>query len=242
MKYALSCAIVCAAVCLLPIRSEAQTLYGLGGLFIHPTALTPQRGEFSLSASWFSQRIAGQGSTEWAPFGLSYGVSDRLEVGALYADRLRTNGLRRGSVGLFVRNQLLPEKAKQPAVALSASYLGSDVKLASVAGTASYHFRRGDRTLVLGHAGVQWGWRGDGVPDTDAVSLFVGAEVPLGQGFSVLGEYGTRFAFDYKERSALGLMWRSPRGFSVAAGYVNVGRSSENRFFVGVGVPIGGNK
>jgi hypothetical protein len=37
-------------------------------------------------------------------------------------------------------------------------------------------------------------------------------------------------------------MWHGRRDFSVAVGYVNVGRSSENRFFVGVGVPLGGNK
>ena len=242
MKPELSFAVVCTAACLLSVRAESQTLYGPGGLFIHPTAFTPQRGELSLSASWFSQHITGQRSTEWAPLGLSYGLTDRLEIGAMYVDRLRTTGLRRGSGGLFVRNQLLPERSHRPAVALSASYLGGDVLLASVAGTASYHFRRGTRTTIVGHAGVQWGWRGDGVPACDALSLFLGAEIPLGKGFSVLGEYGTRFAFDYKERSSLGVMWRAPRGFSVAVGYVNVGRSSENRFFVGVGIPIGGNK
>jgi hypothetical protein len=160
----------------------------------------------------------------------------------MYMDRLAATGNRRGSVGAFVRQQLVPEQAERPAVALSASYLGSDVRLASVAAVASCRFRQRGRTAFIGHAGVQWAWRGDGVPESDAVSAFVGAEVPLGSGFSLLGEYGTRFRFDYKESSALGLMWRGRRDFSVAIGYVNVGRSSANRFFVGVGVPLGGNK
>jgi hypothetical protein len=230
------------AVCGLTERTQAQTLYGQSGLFIHPTAFTPKRHSLTFSASWFTQHIQGQRRTEWVPLGLSYGITDRLEVGVLYMDRLAETGLRRGSVGGFVRQQLVTENAGRPAITLSGSYLGSDVQLASAAMVASYHFRRGTRTALIGHAGVQWGWRADGIPASDAVSVFVGAEVPLGGGFSVLGEYGSRFAFDNKDRSALGLMWHGRQGFSVAVGYVNVGRSSDNQFFVGVGVPLGGNK
>jgi hypothetical protein len=203
-----------------PIGAHAQTLYGPGGLFIHPTAFTPPAQSLTASASWFSQQIAGQRAT----------------------DRLASNDLRRGSVGLFLRDQLVRETGGRPAVALSASYLGSDVKLASVAASAGYHFRSRGRTVLIGHGGLQWGWRGDGVPPADSLSVFVGAEAPVRYGISALAEYGTRFSFDYKESSALGLMWRSKHGFSVAAGYVNVGRSSANRFFVGVGVPLGGNQ
>jgi hypothetical protein len=225
-----------------PIGVHAQTLYGPGGLFIHPTAFTPPAQSLTASASWFSQQIPGKRATEWVPLGLSYGITSRLEVGAMYVDRLAAKDLRRGSGGLFLRGQLMRETRSQPAVALSASYLGSDVKLASVAASAGYHVRSGGHTLLVAHGGLQWGWRGDGVPPADSLSVFVGAEAPVRYGISALAEYGTRFSFDYKESSALGLMWRSKHGFSVAAGYVNVGRSSANRFFIGVGVPIGGNQ
>lgn len=224
-----------------PVGVRSQTLYGEGGLFIHPTAFTPAAKSITASASWFSQEIAGSRATEWAPLGMAYGITNRLEVGALYADRLNTNGLRRGSGGLFLRDQVVPEAHGRPAVALSASYLGSDVKLASVAASAGYHFRSRNRTVLVGHGGIQWAWRGDGVAPGDSVSVFAGVEAPVWHGISVLAEYGTRFSFDYKETSAVGLMWHASHGFSVAAGLVNVGRSSSNRFFVGVGVPIGGN-
>ena len=222
--------------------AHAQTLYGPGGLFIHPTAFTLSAHSLTASASWFSQKIEGSRASEWVPLGLSYGVTDRLEVGVLYVDRLASTGLRRGSGGLFLRDQLVSETAGRPAIALSASYLGSDVKLASASASAGYHFRSRGHTVLIGDGGVQWGWRGDDVPSGSAVSFFVGAEAPLKYGVSLIAEYGTRFSFDYKESSALGVMWRSRSGVSVAAGYVNVGRSSSNRFFVGVGIPIGGNK
>ncbi len=231
-----------AAACALPGKTAAQTLYGPSGLFIHPTAFTPQRGALTFSASWFSQQVSGQRRTEWVPLGLSYGITDRLEAGALYMDRLAVSGRRRGSFGGFVRQQLLEDTANHPAVALTGSYLGSDVLLASLAAVASHHFRQSGRTVWTGHAGLQWAWRGDGVPPSDSVGVFLGAEVPFGQGFSLLGEYGTRFSFDNKARSAIGFMWHGRRDFSVAVGFVNVGRSSDNRFFVGVGVPLGGNK
>lgn len=230
------------AVSLLPVQIAAQTLYGQSGLFIHPTAFTPKRYSLTFSASEFTQRESGRRQTEWVPLGLSYALSDQLEIGALYVDRLSANGTRRGSVGVFARHQLVKETERRPAIALSGSYLGSDVRLASLATVASYHFRRNGRVLLIGHTGVQWGWRADGVPASDSVSAFLGAEVPLGSGFSLIGEYGSRFGFDARERSAVGLMWHGSRGFSVALGYVNVGRSSDNHFFVGVGVPLGGNK
>jgi len=228
--------------CLASLGVQAQTLYGPGGLFIHPTAYTPAAHAFEASASWFSQKIDGSRATEWVPLGVSYGVTDRLEVGAMYVNRLSAAGLSRGSAGLFLRDQLVTETPRRPAVALSASYLGSDVKLASVAASAGYHLQSRGHTILVGHGGIQWGWRGDDVPSSNSVSVFGGVEVPLKYGVSALAEYGTRFSFDYKESSAFGLMWRSRKGISVAVGFVNVGRSSSERFFVGVGVPIGGNK
>src|SRR5205823_2391005 len=150
---------------------------------------TPPAHSITFSASWFAQRIAGQRQTEWVPLGLAYGVTDRLEVGALYVDRLAATGKRRGSLGAFVRHQIVPETAECHAIALSGSYLGRVVRRASAGVVPGYHFRRGERTVRLGLAGIRWGWRGEGVPPADAVSVFAGAEVPLGGGFSALGEY-----------------------------------------------------
>jgi hypothetical protein len=209
----LACGLLLAFVSGAATNLCAQTLYGPGGLFIHPTAYTPPAQSLTLSASYFTQDIAGDRATQWVPLGLSYGVTSRLEVGAMYVDRLASNGLDRGSAGVFLRDQIVRETAGRPAVALSGSYLGSDVKLASVAASAGYHFRSAGRTVLIGHAGIQWGWRGDGVPPGDSVSEFIGAEAPVRYGVSVLAEYGTRFSFDYKESSALGLMWHSRHGF-----------------------------
>jgi hypothetical protein len=163
-------------------------------------------------------------------------------VGYLHIDRLSVTDTRRGSEGLFVRGQVVSETRSRPAFTLAASYVGNDVQLASLAGVAGYHFRHGGHTYLISNVGLQWVWRGDSGLSSDALAVYTGIEAPIGHGLAIVAEDSSRFGFDYKERSGFGLMWRGRNGLSLALGYVNVGRSSSNRFFVGVGVPLGGNK
>lgn len=237
---------VCALVGLTVLLSlsslgGAQTIYGPGGLFVHPSAFVPQRGAIGLNVSWFSQKIDAGGRTEWLPVSLTYGATERLEVGALYVNR-RARGRQRDSGGVFAKYQIGKDSAGGPAIALAGSYVGGDVQQSSLSLVASHAFKRGDQTLFTAHLGGQWARRADIPVTKDDFGGFIGLELPLIDGLSLVGEAGTRFRFDRNSTSAIGLMWKARNGISIGVGYVNVGRSDNNRFFVGVGYPFGGNK
>lgn len=217
----------------------AQTAYGPGGLFIHPTAFVRPSGAATLNISWFEQKLPGSPTASWLPVSLTAGVGGRAEVGAIYVNRLDLSS-GGSSGGVFAKVQLMPDSANRPAVALAASYLGGGIQLSSVSAVASHRFGEGTRSIT-GHFGAQWARRADIPVSRDDTGLFAGVEIPLSRRLSLVGEYGTRFDFDYKERSALGLVWRGARGYQIGVGAVNVGRSRDQRFFVGVGFPLGGN-
>jgi hypothetical protein len=220
--------------------AQAQTAYGPGGLFIHPTATVPSRGALDLNLSWYTQRIEGQPTTQWIPVSVAYSATDRFQVGPLFLERL-VKDRSRASGGLFARYLLTPDGLHHPAVALAGNFYAGDVRLASVSLVSSHAFRQRDRSLFTVHLGAQWARRSDIPRAQDSLSGFVALEAPLSQNFAAVAEYGTRFSFDYKERSALGVVWRPKGGLQVGVGFVNTGRSSENGFFVGVGYPLGGN-
>jgi hypothetical protein len=223
------------------VPSHAQTVYGPGGLFIHPSALTPPKGSVGLNVSFYTETKTGGGHEEWLPVSLAYAASDRAQVGALFIDR-RAGGSHRESGGIFAKYQLVPDGPRHPALALTGSYLGGDVKQWSLSGVASHRFTSGSRTSLIGHAGLQWVRRTDDIQPEGDLAAFVGAEIPLTTRLSLLGEYGTKLSFNPEPASSIGLQWSSPGGISVGIAYLNTGRSSDNRFFVGVGYPIGGGR
>ena len=228
-------------LCALTHIASAQTAYGPGGLFVQPTAIVPAARTLNLNVSTFEQRIDGRPSSQWIPASLAYSFSDRVQAGPLFLHR-SFNGGEFLSGGLFAKYALSPDKPDRPAVALTGSFLTGDVRLASIGLVGSHAFRSGDRTVLSLHAGGLWGRRDDIRNPGDSLSAFVGADVPLGREFSIIAEYGTRFSFDYKERSSFGVVWRPRRGPQIGVGFVNTGRSSENGFFVGVGYPLGGDR
>lgn len=220
---------------------QAQTAYGPGGLFVQPTAVLPPARTLNLNVSTFTQRIEGRPSSQWIPASLAYSISDRIQAGPLFLHR-SFNGGEFLSGGLFARYALAPDKPNSPAIALTGSFLTGDVRLASVGLVGSHAFKSGDRTVLSLHAGGLWGRRDDIPNPGDSLSAFIGADVPLGREFSLIAEYGTRFSFDYKERSSYGVVYRPKRGPQIGVSFVNTGRSSENGFFVGVGYPLGGDR
>src|SRR5579871_2272288 len=205
--------------------AQAQTLYGPGGLFIHPTAFTSPQGRFGLNVSYFTQLVGSNTSTDWIPVSLTYSVSNRAEIGALFLER--RFGEYRTSAGAFVRYQILPDATSHPALAIAGSYLDGDVKQSSVSAVFSHVFRHNGRTLLALHAGGQWARRSDIIDPSDGVSGFLAASVPLGSRFSLVGEAGTKFGFDRHETSAFGLTWQASKIIQLGIGFVNTGRSKD---------------
>jgi len=214
----------------------AQTVYGAGGLFIHPTALTPPRGDSTLSLSYFTQRLRGARS-EWLPASWALSPTDRVQAGAVF---LHWQGGRvsRQSGGLFARWQLAPVGEGLPAVALAGSLLAGEVRLGQVSLVASQPLASHPWRGVVAHAGLQWARRAD-IPTSDEDwSLFGGLEAPMGGGFRLVGEAGTRLGFNRRGALAVGILWSGPPGIRIGIGAANIGRSDDPQFFVGAGYAL----
>jgi hypothetical protein len=160
-------------------------------------------------------------------------------MGGLFISR-RAGGETRESGGIFARYQFRSESVLGPGIALVGSYLGGDVRQSSVSAVASWRVPAA-RGLAV-HSGFQWARRADLPKSQSDLSRFVGADIPLGRGFRIVAEVGSRFKFDRKESSAIGFMWECRGGFQVGAGFVNTGRSDTVKPFVGAGYLIGANR
>src|SRR5689334_314749 len=174
-------------LCGLVESAPAQTAYGPGGLFVHPTAFVPPRGEVDLNISYFTQQVPPQRETEWLPVSLSYAATDRFELSALYVHR-RAGAHQGDSGGLFAKYQLAPDTSHAPAFALAGSFLSGDVKLSSISGVLSHTFRDHERAALRLHLGLQWARRADIPHPQDDVGGYIGAELPLSRELSLVGE------------------------------------------------------
>lgn len=219
--------------------ARAQSTYGPGGMFVHPNALMRAPGVWNVGASWFRQE-GGERRTEWAPFTVTGGITERLEAGVMLV-RERTAAPATHSAGLFAKVRIQDFDASRPAIAVAASHIGGPVALTSVSVAGTWKIP-GAPENTLAHAGVQWARRADGGRTRDDVAPYVGVQLPVTRDISAVAEYGTRFGFDRAARSGFGAVWSAPAGHQVALGWVNIGRSQENQFFVGVGYPLGGGK
>ena len=228
----LAVSLVCLAT-----TARAQTIYGPGGLFVYPSAFTPVRGTFNLNASFFTQTETGRGRAEWQPTSLTYSPTDRAQLGASFIHRHR-EGESSGSGGVFGKYRLISSAPDHPAtVSVVGSYLGPGITQSSLGVVASQSFKEGDLTRYTGHLGVRWARKGS----QDGLAAFVGAQATLSPSVSVLAEFGTRFRFDVKASTGIGVVWAG-RGQSLGVGYVNTGGSQNSQFFIGAGYPLGGAK
>jgi len=215
---------------------HAQTVYGPGGLFVHPTASTSPAGT-QAHLSWFTQEANGAVS-RWIPASLTYSPDGRMQYGGLFVSR-RAGGRERPSAGAFAKYQIMRGSVLSPGIAVAGSYLGGDVQQSSLSIVGS---GRIPATTLTVHTGGQWARRADLPVSSDSFSRFLAVEASLGKGLRLVAESGSRFRFDREPASAYGLMWSSPRGYQLGIGWVNTGRSASHRFFIGAGVTIAGNR
>ena len=112
---------------LLAAPASAQSLYGPGGLFLHPTASLPPKGQWTPSFLFLPTHQPIDDDTRiWLSSSLDYGVTDNLEVGAIF---LKVTGWDHdASVGGFFKYRLLSETANRLAIAFGFTGLtGGDV-------------------------------------------------------------------------------------------------------------------
>ena len=219
---------------LAPVR--AQTVYGPGGLFVHPTASAPQAG-LQANLSWFTQESNGARS-RWVPASVTYSPDGRIQYGGLFVSR-RAAGRERSSGGAFAKYQVIRQSVLSPGIAVSGSYLGGDVQQSSLSVVGS---GRIPATTLTVHSGLQWTRRADLPVSRDGFSRFVAVEASLGKGLRLVAESGSRFNFQREPASAYGVMWSSPGGYQLGIGWVNTGRSGSHRLFIGAGITVAGNR
>jgi len=217
----------------------AQTAYGPGGMLVHPGALVRDKGSWDIGLSWLKQTRAGK-TSEWTPFSVAGGVTDRLEIGAQVIRR-RAGSVDSESGGLFARWRLRDAGEKSPALALVASHVAGPIGLSSLS-LASTWKPTGLPKGTLVHAGLQGALRTDGPSDHGDARPFLGIQVPLAPAFTLTAEAGARFRFDPSARTGLGIGWTGTDGRKLTVGWANTGRAADAGFFVGVGYPIGGGK
>jgi hypothetical protein len=220
---------------------RAQSFYGATGLFVHPSALPAQRGALNLNVTVLTQKLGNDIDT-YVPSSLSYALTGRAEIGALYVRHTGPERHPHGHVGGFTKYQFVPDAPGHPAVALTGSFRNGDALEWLFEGVVSHSFQRNSRTLVIAHTGVKWGRSNAHLDHQTDVAGFVGLELPLVQRLRLVGETSTRFDFEPAAASSIGLMWNAPNGSHVGLGFVNIGRSDNVRFFFGVGYPIGGER
>ncbi|HVK01938.1 MAG TPA: hypothetical protein VM490_00540 [Armatimonadaceae bacterium] len=217
-------------------QAQAQTFYGPGGLFVHPSAFSPKPGSRSMAASIITQD-SDHGSGQYVPVSLSFGLTERFSAGALLISH-RGDAHPHDHGGVFAKYQLARDSASRPAFAVAGAYRRQDSMETSLAGVASHQFLgRSGRPLVVGHLGVKYGRHPSG---RDDVGAYGGVEVPLGGDVRLVGELSTRLRFEESAARGLGLFWGKPGTVSVGLGMVNLGRGRRDGFFFGVGYPLGG--
>lgn len=221
---------------------SAQTIYGANGLLVHPTAYPSPYTGLRLNLSYLNTQDRNEGQVHYIPLNLTYGVNSRFEVGATYLNRVE-DGHNRASGGLNGRYILTPDAVSHPAVAVSGSFLAGDFRRSSAGLLVSHQFTCRSRPLFVLHTGVLWVQWQSGQPVTDGVTEYIGASVPLGRQFSLLGEMGTRLHFDEAAESSVGIQWNDSRsGAAIGIGYVNIGQSRNGGIFIGAGYALGGHK
>jgi hypothetical protein len=224
------------------VSARAQSLYGPGGLFLHPTADVPPKGQLTLGAIVLTQRIPptpGLHTTPtWGTVSLDYGLTEDVEIaitGLGITDFAPSYG---GSV----KYRFLRENRSQPALAVGATYSEStnaetDTKAVFLA--ARKQLTNGARHPITGHLGVQYIDKLAGIP-YDQLLPHAGVEVGLHEQWSLVGEWRPRGKGDFKTSTALSVVYKYGRNNRLVLTWVNTGQSTESRLGFGIGYTIGG--
>lgn len=217
----------------------AQSTYGPTGLFVHPTAFVGPANRFHLYASWFSQDTA-KGRMDWLPVSLSYGLSDRAEVGGLYVHNSGPAASEKEHGGGYAKYQLVRDTATRPAFSIVATNLHGEPLETSVVGVLSHAVAANGRTVFTGHLGLKYGRSGMPPTGQDDMGGFIGLEIPVARNLVLAGDVGSRLSFESSVPHGYGLIWTGPREASVRIGFINIGSGGPDAFFIGVGYPLGG--
>lgn len=216
----------------------AQSLYGPGGLFLHPTATLPPKGRLTPGLLVLPQHNPEARATRtWLSGSLDYGLTDDIEIG--FTAVKVTNWDRDPSFGGFVKYRFLKEGILRPAVAVGYTQLGfGDVNTRTAFLAARKQISVGKRRLIVFHVGVQYAEEIDGV-ERDEFQPYAGIELGLTSRLSFIVEGRPRGNRDFGTPLALTLAYRVSDRWRLAVTWANNGLSDEPKFGFGAGLSLG---
>lgn len=228
-----------------PGEARAAGVYGPSGLFLHTTAYLPPSGSPTIGATWFTQERptpTGGKTITWVPIFVDARVGKRVEAGGVYLYQ-RFQGDTLSSYGGFAKYQLVGEEKSRPAVAVDTEIISGDLRQAAVNVVASKEFSRNPERPLRLHLGWTLHRRGDlqgpngRFHETDNAP-FAGVQVGFARHLSLIAEGEAKLKFYPSAATAVGLMWTPSPTVGLAIGWLNTGRSTESRFFIGVGYRV----
>ena len=218
------------------------TMEGPSGLFINPTSGTLPAHAFT--AQYCFSMPNNDTAVVWHGTMISYGVTDWLEVGAVFTafdfDRDVTPASDIAGAGPLVRLRLLKQNGFIPQLSIG-GYMrlgGIESYNAFIALYERFEISRDGFLQAIGvHAGVRESWKYKGLLDrSDAPVGYLGLEFQLPYRFYVVGEVSTQdrdSGGDFVPFSA-GVQWRAG-GVNLSAAFLNTGLFSEPSFYFGIG-------
>jgi hypothetical protein len=218
--------------------ASAQSLYGPGGLFLHPTASLPPKGQLTPSLLLLPQHDPEDHVTRtWISGSLDYGLLRDLEIGGTVLKVTAWN--RDPSGGGYFKYRFLRESATRPAMAFGFTGLGGgdvDTRIAFLA--LKKGFGAAGRHPITAHLGVQYADVVDGFSKHE-FQPYAGVELGLTSRLSFIAEGRPRMSQEFGTPLALTLSYRVSRRWHLAVTWANNGRSDEPRFGFGAGLSLG---
>jgi hypothetical protein len=218
--------------------ASTQSLYGPGGLFLHPTATLPEKGQVTPGFLLLPQHNPVAKSTRtWISASLDYGLTDRIEVGAVF---LKVAGWQRDpSAGGFFKYQLVKEGITVPAAAIGFTQLGGgDVNTRSAFLALRKQFGVGGKLRLIGHVGVEYADEVDGIARHE-FRPYAGAELEVGKRLSFIVEGRPRMNREFGTPIALTIAYKPSSNWRLAITWANNGLSDEPKFGFGAGLTLG---
>jgi hypothetical protein len=218
---------------------NAQSLYGPGGLFLHPTADVPEKGQVTVGVIALPQHIhptAGlHTNPTWISGTVDYGLNDNIEVGFTSLGITHFDP----SFGGYFKYRFRRESSRMPAMAVGFTFSG----FGECDGRAGFLALRkqlstNDRHPIVGHVGLQYINVLGGLPYNQFLP-HAGVEVGVARRLTFIAEARPRGKGDIKTSTALSLSYQYGKGNRLVVTWANTGQSVQPRFGVGVGYLIG---
>jgi hypothetical protein len=231
-------AAICLGLLLAGRPAAAQSLYGPGGLFLHPTASTPEKGKITPAFLLLPQTVPPNGDSRlWLSSSLDYGLTDDIE---LTLTALKVTGWQRdASFGGSAKWRFLRETRDRPALAVGFAGLGfGDVNGRSVFLAAQKRIPTCKRFPLTAHLGVQYVDEQDGILRRE-VQPFGGLELGLGSRWTFVAEARPGTEKDFGTPLALTLSYRVTDRWKLALTWANNGQSDRPVFGFGAGFGLG---